>query len=279
GLLLGSKLLALAGGSFAVIFALDITTSIGFIVVFWSKCRPLAATEPARLAAPSRRLLSELWSTLREAWSFLRLPPQRPLLCLLFGGWLIEVFTEFYDGKMVIKHVLSGSDDQMRYAQLSWSIVSLLVLIALPTLASRADRLGRIFLIAMLLDGVAIAVAGRVASLPGAPILPFAAALACDRALTDTSGILMNLAQSSACRPSLRGRVNASWAFVVLVSALFAEGLATLLAEALGIPRMMMVLGAAQVALMLVLGVAVGPLLWSYGFRARSLDGDVSPSE
>jgi len=271
GLLFGSKLLSAVGGSFAAIFAVDIATNIGFILVFWLKCRPTDAPEPSRTIAsgPGRRVFGEFWSTLREAWSFLRRPEQRPLMCLLFGGWIIEVLTEFYDGKMVIKHVLGGADDQVRYAQISWSIVSLIVLFALPALTSRADRLGRIFLIAMLLDGVAIAVAGKAASLPGGPVLPFAAALACDRALTDTSGILMNMAQTSACRQSLRGRVNASWAFVVLVSAVFAEGLATLMAESLGIPRMLMVLGTAQVGLMLLVTVAVGPLLWNYGFRAK----------
>jgi hypothetical protein len=215
-------------------------------------------------------VLREFSSTIREAWSFLRQPEQRPLLALLFGGWIIELLTEFYDGKMVIKHVLGGTDDHVRYAQVSWSVVSLVVFAALPVLTSKASRLGRIFLVAMLIDGLTIMAAGWSAMTPGRAVLPFAVALACDRALTDTSGVLMNMAQTSACRPSLRGRVNATWAFVVLVSAVFAEGMATLMAESIGIPRMMMTLGASQIALMLIVAFTVGPLLWNYGFRAHS---------
>jgi hypothetical protein len=275
GLLCGAGLLSAVSGDFATIYLLDVLTNVVFIVVFALACRPARETfelESEHSPTPGAQadgVLAQLAGTLREVFAFLRRPEQRPLLCLLFGGWLVEVITEFYDGRMIIKHLLGGADDHVRFAQIAWSIVSLATLALLPVLASRVSRLGRIFLVVMLLDGLALALAGHLAAGSLAAVAPFAAVLGVDRALTDTSSTLMNLAQNSACRASLRGRLAAAWAFAVLVAAFLAQGAATVLAGRVGIPRMLTLVGASQVALMLALSVLAGRTLWNYGFRAQ----------
>jgi hypothetical protein len=222
-------------------------------------------------AFPARSVLRGFFSSLRSAFDFLRRREQRPLLCLLAGGWMVEVATEFYDGKMILKHVLPGTDDDVRHAQIAWSLVALAVLAGLPVLARRVGRLGRLFLVTMFLDGLAIAVAGRAAAMGGAAaILPFCGALAADRALTETSGTLMTLAQNSACQAEMRGRVAAAYAFVVLLADVAAEGAATEASEALGIPRMLVAVGLAQIGLMAAVALAGGRALWLYGLRTAS---------
>jgi hypothetical protein len=275
GLLAGGKLLELAVGDFWKVYACDVATNVIFLAVFVGSCRPLGQGDDRTASGPRLRTppLRDFFGSLRAALGFLRSPAQRPLLCLLAGGWMVEVATEFYDGKMILKHVFPGTDDNVRHAQIAWSLVSLGVLAGLPALAARVGRLGRIFLATMLLDGLAIAVAGRVAMAPvAAAIGPFVGALALDRALTDTSGTLMTLAQISACRAEMRGRVAATYAFVVLVSDVVAEGVATAASDSIGIPRMLVAVGLAQVALMAVVAGIGGRALWNFGLHARAAE-------
>jgi hypothetical protein len=280
GLLVGGRLMELAGGALWRVCAWDVATNVVFLIVFVLRCRPAqAANPPASVAGDSAvrgaiahglagRVLVPFGQSLRDAFRFLAQPAQRPLLCLLAGGWMVEVATEFYDGKMIVKHVLGGTDDDVRHAQIAFSVVSLCILAALPALAARVPRLGRIFLVTMLLDGIVLAFAGRSAMAGGSgAILPFAGALAIDRALTDTSGALMTLAQNSVCRAGIRGRVAAAYGFVVLVSDLVAKGMATEAADAMGIPRMVVAIGLAQVALVAVVAGIGGRRLWEFGIR------------
>jgi hypothetical protein len=147
------------------------------------------------------------------------------------------------------------------------------VLALIPALARRVGSLGKIFLLTMLLDGVAIAMAGRLSAAAG--VLPFMAWLAADRALTATSGSLVSLAQNSASSAGMRGRIAAAYALVVIVSDMAAEGAATVVSESVGIPRMLQWIGMVQVALMFVVAIAGGKRLWEFGLRSAC----VAPGE
>lgn len=86
----------------------------------------------------------EVMTCLREAVRFLRLPEQRPLLCLLIGLWIFQVVNEFYDGKMITKQILHGGDDAIRYAELIWSLADRIIVGLIPLLARRVGSLGKI---------------------------------------------------------------------------------------------------------------------------------------
>jgi hypothetical protein len=127
GLLAGGAVMASAGGRTWLLFAADVITNLGFIAVLYAWCRPAAGealqATPDLPAAPERRL-RHFGRSFADGFRFLAQPAQRPLLALLAGAWLVEVVTEAYDGKMVIKHVLHGSDDSVRYAEIACMIVA-----------------------------------------------------------------------------------------------------------------------------------------------------------
>lgn len=292
GLLLGGRILAAVHGSYVPLFAFDVLTNLGFIAFVVYGCHPTLAPREVRLrelvrrveadgaggvresaAATGRSLvaagLREFASSLREAARFLRQPAQRPLCWLLLGAWAVEVASEFYDGRMIVRHVLHGSSEAVRHAEIAWTVVSVVLLALLPALTRRVGSLGKIFLVTMLLDGVAIAVAGRVSAAGAAvAIAPFVATLAIDQGLTLTSGALVGVAQNSASSAAMRGRIAASYALVVIVSDMFAEGASTMLSEAVGIPGMLVRVGLAQVALMAAVAALGGRRLWSFGLRS-----------
>jgi hypothetical protein len=265
GLVVGGSLLSVVRGQLWKIFAADILTTTLFLVVFGVRCRPgrvpvEAALEPAMRATS---LLGDLWRRGREAVSFLRGREQRPLVWLLALGWLTEVITEFYDGRMILRHELGGTEAQVRLSQIGWSLASLVVLAFLPAIAPRLRPLGRMLLLAVLADGVVLAVAGHFAA--AHLILPFSGALCVDHALTDASSALVLVAQNNACRASIRGRVAAAYALVVIFSDIAAEAISTALSLHLGIPRMVSALGLAQVICALLVVLATGRQLWDGG--------------
>jgi hypothetical protein len=289
GLLLGGRIMALAGGAYAPLYAVDVITNLGFVAVLIFACHPskdaravrpadLIRDPDAALAAPRRRALAAIrhfGASLREGARFLAGRDQRPLLALLAGSWIVEVVMETYDGKMIIKHVLRGADDAVRHAELGWSIVSAVGLVLLPALAGRVRSLGKIFLVVMLLDGLVIALAGRLAGLgAAAAILPFGAVLAVDKSLTLASGSLADLATNSASSPAMRGRIAALYAFVVLVGDVAAQIVATGLSEAIGIPAMLVRVGFAQVGLVALIGILGGRRLWSFGLHTAEDSAD-----
>jgi hypothetical protein len=269
GLVLGGWLMATAQGHLWKLFAADVFTSVLYLFVLGRACKPPERTprdEGAREPPAPISILTRFFGDLREAFRFLRAPEQRPLLWILFGGWLVEVITEFYDGKMIVRHMLFGSEEQVRYAQIAWSLVALAAVGMLPLVVKNLGHIGRIFLATMLLDGVALAAAGWIAiGGSAAAIVPFAAVLSVDRGLTETSGAMMALAQNSASRPELRGRIAAAYGFVVLLSDVVAEGVSTEVTESFGIPRTIVGLGVAQLVLVALLLVLGGRRLWNYG--------------
>jgi hypothetical protein len=292
GLLVGGYILAAVHGSYVPLFAFDVLTNIGFIVCILYGCHPDRAPRDVRLIELFHRVptdsaagvragaveagrsivaagLREFAESVRDAVRFLRQPTQRSLCWLLLGAWVVEIVNEFYEGGMIVRHVLHGSDNAVRYSQIAWSAATILTLAFVPVLARRVEHLGKIFLITMLLDGVAIAVAGRISGAGvSAAIAPFAVVLCFDQGLTRTSDALIGLAQNSASSAALRGRIAAAFAIVVLVSAMFAEVASTALAESVGIPGMLFRVGVAQVALMLVVVAAGGRALWRFGLRS-----------
>jgi hypothetical protein len=299
GLLLGGRILDAVHQSYVPLFAFDVLTNVAFIAVIVLRCHPERGLRPTRLRellrdpdagspegvrarahAAHRSVLAvgarELVTSLRETVSFLRRADQRPLCWLLFCAWMLEIVNEFYEGRMIVRHVLHGSADAVRYSEITWSLAEMLILACVPLLTACVGRLGKLVLAGMVLDGLAVVAAGRIAGLGGASaIVPFAAVIALDHGLSQTNGALgalIGLAQNSASSAAIRGRIAASYAFVVIVSDIFAEGAATALSESLGIPGMLVAVGAAQIALTLVAVLAGGRALRSFGLHPAGQD-------
>ena len=120
----------------------------------------------------------------------------------------------------------------------------------------------------MLVDGVVMAVAGRIAAAEAtAAVLPFTIVLAGDHTLTLASGALTELAQNSASSAAMRGRIAATYAFVVILGDMAVEALATPVSEKLGIPSMLACVGVFQVVVVVALAAWGGRGLWSFGLR------------
>jgi hypothetical protein len=283
GFLLGGKILAAAGGRYTPLFVIDVGTNIVFILAVVLGCHPdkrgsevrladLWRSPAGRSAAPSASVraalgdaVRELGASFRDAGRFLAHPDQRMLLWLLFGAWIFEVVNEFYDGPMILKQVLHGSDDAVRHAIIVWKMVSLATVMLLPMVARRVGSIGKIFLVTAFLDGIALIVAGRFcAALAFAPCV---AVFCADQALTSTSQTLIDLAQNSASSAAMRGRLAAAYALVVILSDMGAEVVATWTAERIGIAAMLVWLGVVQALLIGVVALVGGRKLWSFGIR------------
>ena len=303
GLLLGSRILSAVSGRYGILFLFDVLTNLGFIAVVLFGCHPgrapslaclrdlwprgdadaaddadaaidqaVPASQPADATRTSPLVAGfrHFKSSMREGLRFLFQPAQRPLLLLLFGSWLVEVVTESYDGKMILKHVLQGGDDAVRYGQIVWSIVAIVVVAAMPVLARRVGSIGKVFLVTMLLDGIAIAIAGRYAAQgTAAAIVPFTAVISVDHALTMTSTTLTSLVTSSASSAAIRGRVAGIFAFFVIIGDMLVEGLATGVSERIGIPQMVFRVGLLQIGLMVIIGLLGGRRLWRFGLNTN----------
>jgi hypothetical protein len=246
GLALGDKMMSLAAGRVWALFAFDVLTNIVFLAVLTRVPVPEARTRDVHRAAPARRF---------ELLRFLGARPQRPLVALLFGAWLIEFVDELYDGKMIVRHMLGGSADAVRFSEIAWTLAALAALAALPAILARV-RLGVAFTAAMLADGVFIMAAGAFAA-RGSPsaIAPFALVIGADRALTALASTMTEIAQASATSSEMRGRLNGAWQLWVIVTCIFAQGAATAAESTIGIGGMMRVAGLAQVAM--IAGLAI----------------------
>ena len=239
GLLLGGKMMTLAHGRVWALLAFDVITNVVFLAIVATVPVPARAARACTPEAPVRRF---------ELVRFLAARPQRPLVALLLGAWMIEFVNELYDGKMIVRHALGGSTDAVRWSEIAWSLAAVAALATLPAILARV-RLGVAFTIAMLADGLVIGVAGAFAS-RGSPaaIAPFALAIGADRALTAVAATLVDVAQASATSTAMRGRLAGAWQLWVIVTCIFAEGAATAAADSWGIGPMMRVAGFAQVA-------------------------------
>jgi hypothetical protein len=289
GLLLGGRILALAGGSYAPMFLVQGLMHLGFVAIVFRYCHPSESAAGVRLrdlvvdrrtpteaagagdSAPRLSMGGTFAHFGRSLWDgarFLAARPQRPLLMLLAGAALVEFVTESYDGKMIVKHLLHGDDELLRHAELSWSVVAVMGTLAIPALARSVDRIGRVFLFTMLVDGLAIALAGHLAEAQNAgAIVPFVVVIGIDHALTLASNALTELAQNSASSAAMRGRIAGTYAFVVIVGDMLVEGLATAAAERFGIPSMVVRVGVLQVIVVVVLAAWGGRSLWRFGLR------------
>jgi hypothetical protein len=274
GLFAGGAVMAMTGGRTWILFAVDVLTNIGLIAVIHRFCRPAtgdvedAERAPPELPAAPEGRLRHFGRSFADGFRFLAQRAQRPLLALMAGSWIVEVITETYNGNMIIKHVLHGSDDSVRYAEIASTLVAVLGAAALPFLLRRVGSLGKIFLVAMLLDGLVIAAAGRVAGAAAvAAVLPFAALRCVDQSLTLVSGTLAEVAQNSVSSAAMRGRIFGAYSIVVILGDMMAEGLATAAEERWGIPGLVLRAGLVQVVLVSVIAVLGGRRLWSFGLH------------
>lgn len=290
GLLLGGRILDAVHGVYWPLFAFDVLTNLGFMLVVALGCHPTQRLRDTGVRGMVREIfrpttphvptvensgstpgiLRRFFVSLRDGARFLLQRDQRALLGLLAGTWIIEVVSEMYSGRMIVRRVLHGSRNALRHAELSWAIVGVVGALLLPALARRVGNLGRTFLITMVIDGVLIAIAGRVAGL-GVPraVLPFAVVLAIDHTLTLASDTLSELAQSSASSAEMRGRIAALYGFVVLLGDIGAEIVATAVSEAIGVPAMLVRIGLVQIALVSLIALLGGRALWSFGLRTE----------
>ncbi len=239
GLVLGGKMMALAHGRVWALLAFDVITNVVFLAVL--------ATVPVPVHTPTSNTSAAERPVRRfELVRFLAARPQRPLVALLLGAWMIEFVNELYDGKMIVRHMLGGTPDAVRFSEIAWNVAAVAALAALPAILARV-RLGVAFTVAMLADGLVIGVAGAFASrgMPSA-IAPFALAIGADRALTAVASTLVNVAQASATSTAMRGRLAGAWQLWVIVTCIVAEGAATAAADSWGIGMMMRVAGLAR---------------------------------
>ncbi len=287
GLVLGGEVMRVAGGRYGPLFVANGASYVLSAVVVLFFCRPWTAPADAASVGvralfgevePEQRSLPHLkaWgavryfgASLRDGARFLVDRAQRPLLILLMGAFLVEIVSESYDGMMIVKQVLHGTDDEVRHAAIVWKIAGVLGVALLPALARRLGSIGRIFVVTMLVDGLVMAGAGRIAGagVRGA-ILPFAFAMTADHTLTLASSSLTELAQNSASSAAMRGRIAATYAFAVIVGDMAVEALATPVSESMGIPAMLTRLGWLQVGIVLALAAWGGRRLWQFGIRS-----------
>jgi hypothetical protein len=261
---------------------------VGFCVVVFFGCHPnrrAREVSPRELFSdratdgevdpPGAALGFSVWKSLKhfgvslgQGAKFLGQRGQRTLLLLLIGASLVEFVTESYDGKMIVKHVLHGSDDAVRYTEIVLGVVGTIGVLAVPALTRWIGSIGRVFLFTMVLDGVAIMLAGRAAhaEAPSA-IVPFVSILAVDHSLTLAGTSLVELAQNSASSAAMRGRIAGTLAFFVIVGDMVVEGVATTVSEAVGIPAMLVRVGALQIGIVLLLLAAGRGKFWNFGLR------------
>jgi hypothetical protein len=284
GLLVGGKVLAAAHGSYAPLFLAQAALHLAFAGMLAFSCHPtlrpgeltlasLLRREPevdAHMGASSAPAMG-FFRQLGQGVRFLARRDQRPLALLLVGTALVELVTESYDGKMMVKHVLHGSDDAVRYAEIVWSVVAVLGVLAVPVLVRAKGKLAKVFVALMLLDGLVIAFAGKIAGAEASSrVVPFVAVLALDHALTQASTTLAELAQASASSAGMRGRIAGTYALFVIVGDMIVEGLASSAAEAMGLPAMLVRVGLLQVGVVAVLVAFGGRRLLAFGLASET---------
>lgn len=281
GLLVGGQLMALAGGAYTPLLFAQMIAQLVFVSTVALLCHPdkslrelrwrdlVPRASIARLRHPHLiRRASQFLRAQREVLAFLSGKKQRGLLLLLTGSAVVEFVTESYNCGMIIKHVLHGSDESLRYAEIALAVAGLVGVASVPALTRAVGRLGQIFVVAMLLDGLVIAVAGATARAGVASAVgPFTAILIVDQSLTLVSGALRELAQNSASSAAMRGRIHGTYAIFVILGDMATQGLATVAADKLGIPSMLLHVGFVQVAIVLGLIALGGRKFWQLGLH------------
>ncbi|HEX7667396.1 MAG TPA: hypothetical protein VF407_22850 [Polyangiaceae bacterium] len=290
GLLLGAKIMGAAHGRYVPLFLADVGTNLVFVAFVFFGCHPDKSAKEVRfadllrdpepvppLASRARSTqrsivlegLREVVTSFREAMRFLAREDQRPLLILLAGSLLFEWIVEFYDGGMIVKQVLGGTDEQYRHVDIGWTLTGLAVAFLTPALQRFVSSLGKLFVVVMTIDGFVIALAGHTCSLGPGAILPVAILIGTDHALTGASTMLVELGQNSASSPALRGRIAAFYATVAILGDIGAEGASTAMSERWGTGGMLLRIGLGQVAIVALLVLIGGRAFWRYGLRTN----------
>jgi hypothetical protein len=281
GLVVGGRVMAAVGGRTWVLFAVDVLSNVGFLFVLWRWCAPpedersrLLERTPLEVSYDIARHFRE---NIADGFRFLGAPARRPLLALLAGSWIVEVVSEAYDGKMITKHLLHGSDDAVRWAEIAWTVVVLVGAALLPLVLRRTSKMGKIFVFTMSLDAAVIVLAGLVAQAGEArAIAPFVAVLCLDHSLTLASTTLTDVAQNSVSSAAMRGRIAGTYAILVILGDIASEAMAAMAEDRWGIPGLVVRVGVVQGALVGAIALLGGRGLWHFGLRTGGVSfGDV----
>ncbi|WP_394847528.1 hypothetical protein LZC95_08690 [Pendulispora brunnea] len=281
-LLVGGLVMKVTSGRLAPLVAFDVAAHVICFVVLFYFCHPQKRARDIRLADLVReeRVASTaevnpvalavvlFLRSIAEGLRFLAAPQRHVLRLLLMGCFIVEIVSEAYDGPMIVKHVMGGSDDAVRYAMVAWKFGSLAMMFLVPLFARWVGGIGRLFVITMLLDGLVIALAGKIA---GAHLVlavaPFVVVCFLDHALTGIATNMAGLATNSASSAAMRGRIMGTLTFFVIVGDIGAEMLSAVVSERIGIPKMLERIGLLQVAVVLVILLIGGKRLWSFGLH------------
>lgn len=247
GLLVGGVLMRAVAGRAYLLFAFDVITNLAFLGGL-----AVAARRRAR-ALPARGSVVVAASTAAPSGvGVLRFLVRAPVLVAVIGGaWLVEMVAELYDGRMIVRHVLESSAETVRIMEIGTTVSALALVASVPWLLRRF-RPERVFAATLVLDAVVMIVAGRLAALH--LVAPFVVLLAADSGLTSVAGVASDVVTVRQTPAHLRGRVQGIFQLVVLVSAMGAEGVATVVADAYGIPWLVSAAGVVQAVVGLGLG-------------------------
>ncbi|WP_394837044.1 hypothetical protein LVJ94_09060 [Pendulispora rubella] len=281
-LVVGGLVMKVASGRLAQLVAFDVAAHVICFVVLFYFCHPQKRARDIRLADllreeyvastakvnPAVLAVVHFLRSIVEGLRFLAAPERHVLRLLLVGCFIVEIVTEAYDGSMIVKHVMGGSDDAVRYAMLVWKFGSLAMMFFVPLFARWVGGIGRLFVITMLLDGLVIALAGNIAGAHTVlAVAPFVVVCFVDHALTGIATNMAGLATNSASSAAMRGRIMGTLVFFVILGDIASEMLASVLSERIGIPKMLERIGLLQVVVVFVLLLIGGKRLWSFGLH------------
>ncbi len=268
GLVVGGVLMRAVAGRAWMLFGFDVITNLAFLIGLALAARRRTASlsvgsSSILAAAPSPALVpsqprapvaAPLAPASPSSVGPFRLLWGAPLLvAVLFGSWLVEMVAELYDGRMIVRHVMAASADTVRWMEMATTVTSLVLVAAVPWMLRRV-RAERLFAAALLLDAVVMVVAGRLAALH--MVASFVVVLAVDSGLTSIAGVASDVVTVRETPAHLRGRVQGVFQWIVILSAMAAEGVATVAADAHGIPWLVSTAGVVQGI------VALGLTVW-----------------
>lgn len=275
GLAAGGLLVALVSGKLWALFAVDVATNMVFVAILFCYCKPAIEAEGDKKSehnaefggvkmGRTRSGTARPLSLIREIRDFVLAEESRPILYASFCGWLVAFFSEAYDGKMIVKHIMQGSDNAVRVSELLWQSIGAAALLMLPALSRRVSFSTSMLVVFAAVDGVVFLLAGSVAAQQLADRIPvFVGLLALDGFFVVACGWMVILIQAQYAPVQLRGRIMGIYIFVVLLGNLMMQQIATFVARAVTIPRMMSVFGAVQ--------LIIATLIWWLYQRKRRL--------
>lgn len=277
GLAAGGLLVAIVSGKLWTLFAVDVATNMIFIAILFRYCEPAISAEGDKNSQPGSAFSgsqapqpangrAKPLSLIRETRNFLFAEENRSLLYASVCGWLVAFFSEAYDGKMIVKHLMHGSDNAVRVSELLWQSIGAVSLLMLPALSRRVSFSTSMLVIFAAVDGLVFLTAGSVATQQLSDRIPvFAGLLAIDGFFVVACGWMVILIQARYAPAHLRGRIMGIYIFAVLLGNLVMQQIATFVSGAITIPRMMSVFGAVQ----LIIAICIW---WLYRRKQRLSD-------